>query len=117
MTTVLLGMAWLDAFDTNAKAKAKPPDRQLAQVEQSMRRSEGYAVVAANVGGQAALLKKPLKHCESVVSAGRRKRLTSEEKTAGRIGDGERIAVVVISQQELSLVVGAPELIGTLAQR
>ena len=31
MAAVLLRMAWLDAFDANAEAK--PPDRQLAQVE------------------------------------------------------------------------------------
>ena len=31
MTTILLGMTWLDAFDANAEAK--PPDGELAQVE------------------------------------------------------------------------------------
>src|SRR4030095_6134113 len=46
--------------------------------------SKGHAVVAANVGGQAALLKKPLKYGESVVFPGRRKRLTTEESSLGR---------------------------------
>src|SRR5450755_1884972 len=34
---------------------------------------------------------------------------------AGMIGDGQGVAVAMISQQELALVIGAPELIGTLA--
>ena len=59
VTTVLLGMARLDAFD--ADAQAEPPDRELAQGEQGMSGSEGNAVIAADVGGQATLFKKPLK--------------------------------------------------------
>ena len=63
-----------------------------------MRGSEGNAVVTADVGRQATLLKQPLKDCESVVLSGRRKRFTGEEKTAGVIGDGERITVLAIAQ-------------------
>src|SRR6202041_150398 len=33
------------------------------------------------------------------------------------IGDSQRIAVLPIAQQELSLVIGAPQLVGLLAQR
>jgi hypothetical protein len=80
-----------------------------------MRRSEGHAVVAAHVGGQAAFAKKPLQYSKSVVFPSRKKRLTSEEKAAGVIGDGERIAVLMIAQQELALVIGAPQLIRFLA--
>src|SRR4029434_10459720 len=76
--------------------------------------SKGHAVVAANVGGQAALLKKPFKYGESVVFPGRRKRLTTEEKPAGVVGNGEGIAVFVNTKQEFAFVVGAPELIGPL---
>src|SRR5487761_249837 len=82
-----------------------------------MRRGEGYTVVAADVGRQAALLKKPFKYSESVSFPGRRKGLTSQQKTAGVVGDGERIAVLAVPQQELALVVGTPELIGPLPQR
>src|SRR6266851_8612624 len=114
VAAILLGMAGLDPF--NAHPQPEPPDREFAQVEQGMRGSERNAVVAADVGRQAALLKKPLKHCKSVVFAGRRKRLTGEEKTAGMIGDGQRVAVLTIAQQELALVIGAPQFIGSLAQ-
>src|SRR5262249_13805996 len=109
VTAVLLGMARLDAFD--ADAQAEPPDRQLAQVEQGVCGSEGHAIIAADVGGQAAFFKKPLKHSESVIFPCRRKRLTGEEKAASVVGDGERITVLAIAQQELAFVIGAPELV------
>jgi hypothetical protein len=108
-------MTRLDPF--NANTEPEPPDRKFAQVKQGMGRSEGHSVVAADVGRQAALLKKPLKHSESVVFPGRRKGLTSEQKTAGVIGDRQRVAVLAIPQQELAFVVGAPKLIGPLPQR
>jgi hypothetical protein len=86
-------------------------------MEQGVCGSEGHAVVAADVGGQATIFKQPLKYSESVVFLGGRKRFTSEEKAAGVVGDGERVAVLVISQQELAFVVGAPEIVGPLSQR
>src|SRR6202451_4472141 len=115
MTTILLGMAWFDPFD--ADTEPEPPDREFAQVEQSVSGSERNTVIATDVGGQAALLKKPFKHGESVVFLGGRQGFTGEQKTAGVIGDGQRIAVLPIAQQELSLVIGAPQLVGPLAQR
>ena len=113
VAAVLLRMAGLDPFDANAQAQ--PPDGEFAQMKQGVRGSEGHAVIAADVGGQAALLKKPLKHSKSVVFSGGRKRLAGQQITAGMIGDGQRVAVVMIAQQELALVIGAPQLIGTLA--
>jgi len=109
MAAVLLGMAGLDSF--NANPQPEPPDCQLAQVKQGVGGSERNAVVTADVGRQAALLKKPLKHRKSVIFAGGRKSLTGEEKTASVISDGEWIAALMIAQQELALVIGAPQLI------
>jgi hypothetical protein len=82
-----------------------------------MSRSEGHAVVAAHVGRQAALLKKPLKYSKSVVFSGGRKGFTSKKKTAGVVGNSQRIAILVVAQQELAFIVGAPQLVGPLAQR
>src|SRR6266404_1255722 len=113
MAAILLRMARLDAFDANTQPE--PPDRELAQVEQGVGGSEGNAVIAADVGRQAALLKKPFKHGKSVVFFGTRKSLTGVEVTAGMIGDGQRIAVLTIPQQELALVIGAPQFVRTLA--
>src|ERR1700730_15344677 len=114
MAGVLLRMGRLGALD--AHAQAEPPDRELAQIEQGVSGSEGNTVIAADVGRQAALLKKPLQHGKSVVFFGARKSLTGEEITAGMIGDGQRVTVLTIAQQELALVIGAPEFIGSLAQ-
>jgi hypothetical protein len=58
--------------------------------------SEGNTVIAANVGGQATLLKKSFKHSESVVFLGGREGFTGEEKPAGVVGDRQRIAVLVV---------------------
>jgi hypothetical protein len=114
MAAILLGMARLDPYDANLEPE--PPHCQLAQVKQGVCRSEGHAVVTADVDRQAALLKKPFKHSKSVVFAGGRKSLTGEEKAASVIGDGPRIAVLMIPQQELALVIGAPQFIGLLAE-
>jgi len=58
VTTILLGSTGLDALDANAQAP--PPDRKFAQVEQGVSGSERHAVVTADVGRQAALLKELL---------------------------------------------------------
>src|SRR5882762_2794955 len=103
MAAVLLGMTGLDAFNSNPQPE--PPDSKFAQVKLGVSRSEGHAVVSANVDRQAALLKKPLKHRKSVILASGRKSLPGEEKTASVIGDGQWIAVLMIPQQELALVI------------
>jgi hypothetical protein len=87
----------------------------FALVEQGAGRREGHAVIAAEVGGQTTLFKEPLKPGESVVFFAGRERFAGQQIPAGMIGDRQRVAVCVISQQELALVIGAPELIGTLA--
>jgi hypothetical protein len=106
-------MARLDTF--NANSRPEPPDRQLAQVEQRVGRSEGNAVIAADFERQTALLKKPLKHDKSIVLLGGGKNLAAQKKTACRIGDGQRVAVLMIPQQELALVIGAPQFMRSLA--
>ena len=77
---------------------------------------EGHAVIAADVRRQAAILKKPLKHGESVVFFAGRECLAGQQVSAGMIGDRQRITVLMIPQQELALVIRAPELIGVLAE-
>src|SRR5262244_2199513 len=80
-------------------------------------RKRGLLGRAADVGGPAALLKKPLKHSKSVIFSSRRKRLTGEQKSAGVIRNGQRVAVVLVAEQELAFVIRAPELVGLLPQR
>src|SRR5256885_16181497 len=87
MAAVLLGVARLNPLDANTEPE--PPDRELAQIKQGVRGSEGHAVIAADVGWQAALLKKRLKHRESEVFRGRGKGLTGEQKPAGVVEEGK----------------------------
>jgi hypothetical protein len=112
MTAILLGMAGLNAFDANAQAQ--PPDGEFAQVEQSVGGCEGHAIIAADVSGQAAFLEKPLKCGEGEVFTGGGESFAAQQVTTGVIGDGERVAVLAVAQQELAFVIGAPELVGTL---
>ena len=109
----MLRMTRFDALDANSHPE--PPPGELTQVEQGVGGSKGHATVAADVGRQAALLKKPFKHGKSIAFLGARKSLTGEEITAGMISDGQRIAVLTIPQQELALVIGAPQFVRTLA--
>src|SRR3984893_8755480 len=111
----LLRMTWFDALDANSQPE--PPHGELTQVEQSVGGSKGHAIVAADVGRQAALLKKPFKHGKSIVFFGGGERFAGEQITTGMIGDGQWVAVFVIAQQELAFVIGAPEFIRSLAQR
>ena len=66
------------------------------------RSAQGHTVIAADVRRQPALLKKPLKHGESVVFFGGRESLAGQQVSAGMIGDRQRAAIVLIPQQELS---------------
>src|SRR3979409_1893498 len=113
VAAVFLRMTKLYAF--NADPQPEPPDRELAQVEQGVGGSEGNTVIAANVGRHAPLLKKPFKHGKSIDFFGGRKSLAGQEITTGMIGDRQRVAVLTITQQELTFVIGAPEFIGRLA--
>lgn len=46
MPSVLLRVTRLDAFDRDAEAK--PPDRELGEIEQSIGTCEGHTTVGAN---------------------------------------------------------------------
>src|ERR1700676_2678933 len=48
---------------------------------------------------------------------GRFKSFTEEEIARGMICDGQRVTVFFVAQQELTFVVGAPQLVGLLPQR
>ena len=82
MAAILLRMARFDPFDANAQTQ--PLHGEFTETEQSVCRSEGHAIITANVGGQAALLKEPLKHGKRVIFASGRKCFTSEQKNDWR---------------------------------
>src|SRR5499433_4371641 len=117
MATVLLRMARLDTLDRDAEPE--PPDGQPTQVEQTIRRGKGNAVVGTNGMGQAAFLEKALKGCKRALFLDRLHGFAEQKITAGVVGNGKRIAISFIPQHELALEVGTPQSIGSkpLGQR
>src|SRR5206468_7963946 len=58
------------------------------------------------------LLEHALEHGESVGLLGAAESLAAEQIAAGKVANGERIAVAAIGEHELAFVVGAPQIIG-----
>jgi len=75
------------------------------------------AVVGANGAGQPHLLERPLEGGEGVPRLCRRQRLAREQIPAGKVGDGQRIAVPPIGEHELAFVVGAPQIVRLIGAR
>src|ERR1700728_4575176 len=107
MAAVLLRMARLDALDGNAEAQ--PPNGESAQVEETIGRGEGHAVVGTNGLGQAAFPKQALKGSKGALFLDGLHGLAEQKVTAGVIGNGQGVAIPLISEHELALIVGAPQ--------
>jgi hypothetical protein len=67
VAAVLLRMAGLDALDRNAEAK--PPDRELGEVEQGIGAGKGHAIVGADGDRQATRGKQRLEGRDGKVFA------------------------------------------------
>ncbi len=115
VAAILLRMARLDTFDRNPEPE--PPDRELGEIEQGIGAGEGHAVIGADGKRQAALAEQALEGCDGRVFARRIESLTQEQEARGMIGDGQGITVMSIAELELSLEVGAPQIIGKRALR
>src|ERR1700676_671955 len=107
MADVLLWVGTVDALDGNAKPQ--PPNGESAQVEETIGRGEGHAVVGTNGLGQAAFPKQALKGSKGALFLDRLHGLAEQKVTAGVIGNGQGVTIPLISQHELALVVGAPQ--------
>src|ERR1700732_560897 len=103
----LWGMARLEALDGNAEPQ--PPNGESAQVEETIGRGEGHAVVGTNGLGQAAFPKQALKGSKGALFLDGLHGLAEQKVTAGVIGNGQGVTIPLISQHELALVVGAPQ--------
>src|SRR6266852_5960839 len=73
------------------------------------------AVVGADGLRQAAFLEKPLKGPESRVFFVRFQSFAKQQKTGSVVGDREGIAVAFVAEQELALIISAPQIIGVQA--
>src|SRR6266700_1835178 len=115
VSAVLLGMAGLDTLDSDSEPE--PPHRQLGEVEQSIGRGEGHAVIGADGEWQASLLEEALEGCEGKVFAGRFERLAQEQIARGVIGNRKGIAVGFVAELKLALIIGAPQIVWRKPQR
>src|ERR1700688_3530223 len=107
MAAVLLRTARLDALDGNAEPQ--PPNGESAQVEQTIGRGEGHAVVGTNGSWQAAFLKQALKGGKGSLFLDRLHGLAEQKVAASVIGNGQGVTIPLIAQHELALVVGTPQ--------
>src|SRR6266849_5420905 len=107
MAAVLLRMARLDSLDGNAEPQ--PPNSESAQVEETIGRGEGHAIVGTNGLRQAAFLKQALKGSKSTLFLDGLHGFTEQKITAGVVRDGKGVAISFIPEHELALVVGAPQ--------
>src|SRR6266851_8486109 len=85
----------------------------LLKLNKAWAEAKGTPLSLRMLEGRPRSLKCLFKHGTSVVFFGGGKSLTGEEITAGMIGDRQRVAVFMIARQELALVIGAPEFIGS----
>ncbi|HEY7335367.1 MAG TPA: hypothetical protein VH639_10815 [Bryobacteraceae bacterium] len=115
MAAILLRMAGANAFDGDAQAQA--PDRELGEVKKSVRGSERDAVIGADGLGQAALLKQALKRQQGRLLLGGFQGFAEQQIPGSVIGDGEGIAVALVTELELYLKVSTPQLIRASARR
>src|ERR1700730_7727902 len=115
MAAVLLWMPGLDAFDRDAEPE--PPHRELGEVEQGIGTGKRHAVVGADGPREATIADQALKGCHCRLFAGRIECLTQQQKARSMIGDGQRIAVAAIAELELTLEVGAPQIVRLGARR
>src|SRR5262249_47835695 len=114
MTPVLLGTGWLGPFMRDPKPH--PPNRQLAQAGQGAR-GERCAVVGADTVGQPALSEDLLEYGLGRAALGALQGFAADDVATDRIGDGQRIAVLLIAQPKLALEVRTPELVRSLGVR
>src|ERR1051326_4280069 len=116
---VLFGMSRHDSLD--ADAKADPPEREARESAQAWR-AERTAVVRENGPREAVLAKDPLERPAGMFVLGRGEGVAGEDVAADVGEDGQRIAVVVVAEEELTLVVDGHQVIrsgrrGARAQR
>src|SRR5215472_13114270 len=87
----------------------------LLKLKRAWAEAKGTPRSLRMLAGRPRSLNSRSKTVKGEVFAGRGQRLAGEQITAGMIGHGQWVAVVMIAQQELALVIRTPQLIGTLA--
>ena len=110
MSAILLGVTGLNAL--NVDTEFEPPHGQPAEAEQGMGRGEWDSVVGTDDLGNAKVTECAFEDIEGELGSGGAQSLAGQQLSGGVIGDGERIAVLPVTQFELALLVGTPKSIG-----
>src|SRR5262245_3615639 len=112
MAGVLLRMSGSDALE--ADTEAQPPHGELGQAEQGTGRSEGGTVIGTDRCGQAEVFERSFEDGEGEVRLGGLKTFAGEQIARAIVTDGERVTVLMVTEHELALVVGAPQAVGRI---
>jgi len=110
---VLLRPAGLDELGVDAELDE--PDGEGGETSQGAG-GEGDAVVGADAVGQTELLEEPGEVHLGELKGDGRVGVDAEEEAGGEIADGEGEAVGAVSEAELTLVIGGPDVVGALGR-
>src|SRR5690606_19481055 len=108
VTAILVGPRGLNALMLDAQLH--PPDAKLAEAAEAMTH-ERSAVVGGDRPRQSIATKGLRQRPLGSDQRGRRLRFTQQQKSARRVADGERIAIDSLQEPELTLIIGAPDVI------
>ena len=86
----------------------RPAGRRLHQ-------ANGVPLSVRIAAGGAEVAESALEHGEGEFRLGRLEALAGEQVAGAIIGDGERVAVLPVAEQELALVIGTPESVGRMS--
>jgi hypothetical protein len=83
-----------------------------SQIEEGVRTGERHPIVRTNGLGEPAVSEEPLEGGNGDFLAGGLEGFAHEQEAGGLVGDGEGIAVAAVAELELTLEVGAPQIVG-----
>lgn len=110
VASVLLGLPGLDAFDGDTESE--PPNGELTESKEGIGGGERDSVVAPDGVWESSLLEETLEGGEGGSLPHGFQRFTQKQVATGGVGHGEGVAVLLVSEFELSLEIHTPEVVG-----
>jgi len=110
---VLLGAAGFDELGVDAELDE--PDGEGGEASQCTG-GEGDAVVGANAMGEAVLEEEPGEVLLGLMQGDFGVGVDAEDEAGSQVGDGERETVGGIAEAELALVIGRPDVVGSMGR-
>ena len=103
MPAILLGVAWLDAFDGNAEPQ--PPDREFREIVEPIGTGKGHAVIRTYGIGQATCPEQGMEGFDDGGFLCALQGLTGQDEARGMVGDRQGVTVGLVAKTELPLEV------------